>query len=122
MFRAGAMSWPVIVGDAENLTRSKGNSVAVLMFQNEIACGSENDMAFAAPVVGEVAGAVDDTAELDVSKLPGLGGGSTRGAGMLGRGDLRPVRDAGLEIEKDHGTLQNANTRQLRMGGVRIDA
>jgi hypothetical protein len=94
---------PCIVGHLVALAGLERHRAAVLEFGDQLAVKDQQDVAFVAPVIGEVVLRILDHAHAQFAELPGAPIGDAGLAGMLRPLDLRPVRRAERDIGHFHG-------------------
>lgn len=115
-FRAGGGGGAVGLGVVGALVRSagsEGEAAAVGEFGLELAFHAKQNVSFAAPVVGAVAGRIFDEADADVGEGLGTPEGGAGFAGMLGGGDGGPVGEGEGEGWDAHGG-EDSKWRPLR--------
>ena len=93
---------PCIVGHLVALAGLERHRAAVLKFRDQLAVEDQQDVAFVAPVIGEVVLRIFDHTHAQFAELPGVPIGDAGLAGMLGPLDLRPVRRAERDIGHFH--------------------
>src|SRR6185312_2878647 len=111
--RVGAMGLGV-VGDLVAHSRGEDVGGATLQLDVELAFQAEEDVAFGAPVIRQIAGGVVDPSDAEFAEGPGAPEGGARLSGMLGRFDLRPVGRAEGDGGHSHGMAPGRWSRSYR--------
>ena len=108
-----------LVGDLITHASGKGELPAIGQFRVELAFKAEQNVAFRAPMVGEVARRVFQDTDPNITKLTGAPKCFARGAGMLDGFDGAPIRGAEGDISNFHDLLEKflaADVTHLDLG------
>jgi hypothetical protein len=102
-FGGDAVRGAGFVGDVIAHAGVEGEFGAVLMLDDDLAGDDEHDVAFVAPVAGDVVAAEIDETELDVAEFADARGGGAGFAEKRGGWEFGPVDGGSRQIFELHG-------------------